>query len=273
MLALLAVAAVACGSAADEEPLAIVANAHQSGTLAVGTQRVLVGIAEQDGLGFLGGEDLPVEIDFFFGDDPEQVDQTVEGSFLWTVPGVRGLYRATVTFDRPGTWGLVARLSGRSASGVTLFSVVPESPVPDVGDVAPAAKTPTGAEFPLGEISSDHSPDPRFYQMSLDVAIASEKPTVVVFATPAFCTTATCGPTLDVVKSLAGDYPETNFVHVEVYTNLAAQDPGELEVVPAVTVWRLPSEPWVFVIDEAGTIRARFEGTMAPDELQAALTR
>ena len=273
MLAMLAMLASACGSNAEQTPLAIVANAHQAGTLAVGTQRVLVGIAEQDGLGFLGGEDVPVEFDFFYGDDPNQEGQTVKGSFVWTVPEVRGLYRTTVTFDRPGTWGLVARLSGQPASGVTLFSVVSESPVPDVGDSAPEAVTPTGTEFALEDISSDSAPDPRFYELSLDEAIRSGKPTVVVFATPAFCTSATCGPTLDVVKSLAGGYPGVNFVHVEVFTNLTAQNPDDLQVVPAVEAWRLPSEPWVFVIDEAGYVSERFEGTLAPEELQAALDR
>ena len=35
--------------------------------------------------------------------------------------------------------------------------------------------------------------------------------------------------------------------------------------------YNLPSEPWVFVIDENGTVTGRFEGVMDPAELDAML--
>jgi len=41
--------------------------------------------------------------------------------------------------------------------------------------------------------------------------------------------------------------------------------------VEAVEAWRLVSEPWAFVVDSTGTIAARFEGAVDPDELRAAL--
>jgi hypothetical protein len=62
-----------------------------------------------------------------------------------------------------------------------------------------------------------------------------------------------------------------NFVHVEIYENLDATTPEELRVVEAVDAWRLPSEPWVFVVDDAGLIAVRFEGAVDPDELRAVL--
>jgi hypothetical protein len=272
MLGVLSLAVLASCGPSEARPLVIVANAHQAGTLAVGEQRVLIGLVEAEGNRFLADPALEVTVDFFFGDDPSQVAGTVVGEFLWTVPEVRGLYRTTFSFDRPGTWGVVVRADGLPGSEVTLFSVVPDSPVPAVGDPAPRVVTPAASERPLAEISSDPAPDPRFYELSLDAALASGRKTVVVFATPRFCATATCGPVLDLVKGIAPRFPDVNFVHVEVYENLDPADGEDLVLVPAVVDWRLPSEPWVFVVDGTGTVAAAFEGTVAPEELQAALT-
>ena len=41
--------------------------------------------------------------------------------------------------------------------------------------------------------------------------------------------------------------------------------------VPATNEWGLPTEPYVFVVDAAGNIFAKFEGIAAADELEAAL--
>jgi hypothetical protein len=38
-----------------------------------------------------------------------------------------------------------------------------------------------------------------------------------------------------------------------------------------VLEWNLRSEPWVFVVDGAGIVRARFEGVTTRRELEAAL--
>ena len=48
-------------------------------------------------------------------------------------------------------------------------------------------------------------------------AVAARKPFVVVFATPKFCKTAQCGPTLDRVKPIAAAHPDVTFINVEPY--------------------------------------------------------
>ena len=40
-----------------------------------------------------------------------------------------------------------------------------------------------------------------------------------------------------------------------------------------VSEWRLPSEPWVFLVGRDGRIRARFEGSVSAAELSAAVQR
>ena len=118
--------------------------------------------------------------------------------------------------------------------------------------------------------------DPDLYQVSLDRAIANEKPTVVVFASPAFCQNAVCGPQVDVLQELKNSYKsDANFVHVDFYDN-PQEIQGDLDravISPAVREWRLPSIEWTFVIDKQGIVTARFEGFATFDEVNGALQK
>jgi hypothetical protein len=63
------------------------------------------------------------------------------------------------------------------------------------------------------------------------------------------------------------DLWETSGVH-------ASGDMGESaekKSFPTVEEWRLDTEPWIFVVDGQGIIRAKFEGLMTLTELEAAL--
>jgi glutathione peroxidase-family protein len=42
---------------------------------------------------------------------------------------------------------------------------------------------------------------------------------------------------------------------------------------PQVAAWRLPTEPWAFVIGRDGRVAARFEGAFSAAELRAAVQR
>jgi len=267
--ALAAIAAACGGSTAagiPEEAFPVVANAD----LAVGSQRLLVALVTPEG-DSLAASDFPVEFDLY-SPEATQPSFTVTGNFMWTVPEVRGLYRAEVTFDRAGRWQIAAHSPGDPSGSHIPFDVAEEGRTPEVGEPAPSVGTRTAQEVAtLSEISTDPDPDPRFYELSLDAAVSSGRPTVVVFSTPGFCVSATCGPMLDNVKLVAADFPRVNFVHVEIYENLDAATRQELNVVEAVEAWRLVSEPWVFVVDSTGSIAARFEGAVDPDELRAAL--
>ena len=257
----------ACGMSGSEENLAVVANAP--GTFAVGeTQRLMVGLVDITTAEFLASPDLPATA-ILTGPDESEIEATAE--FMWTVPDVVGLYLVHATFDQEGTWWVRLRPDGMGPTQQAAFTVSANDVVPGVGDLAPAVKTSTLADHPLEEISSDDEPDPALYELSLDAALGNGRPTVVVFATPAFCVSQTCGPMLDQVKAVAATHPSANFLHVEIYENLDAISADDLIIVPAVMAWGLPSEPWVFVIDSEGKVAARFEGAMMASELEAAL--
>jgi hypothetical protein len=158
--------------------------------------------------------------------------------------------------------------------------VLQQGSTPAIGDQAPVSDTPT-ATTPDGiaRISSDASPDPDFYKVSEPDALAQHKPFVIVFATPAFCRSAMCGPTLNVVKSVAADYKsKLTFIHVEpyelTYTNGTLQpvlgEDGLPIPIDATNIWGLPTEPYIFVVDSSGKVTAKFEGVVSTDELSAA---
>lgn len=270
---ILVILAVSCGSprvaseSGDAAPVAILANSP--GTITVGDARLLIGLVDANGVS-LASPERSVTVQVV---DPAtaEVVASADGEFLWTVPDARGLYVANVELDREGTMGVAVTSSDLPSSALVPLQVATASVVPSRGQPAPRSVTPTIADHPLDEITSDPTPVEAFYRHSLSDVVGTGVPVVAVFSTPAFCVSASCGPTLDIVESVAVQMADVVFVHVEIYTNLDADRFEDLELAPAVLEWRLPSEPWVFVIDGDGTIHAAFEGALGVEELEAAV--
>jgi hypothetical protein len=202
---------------------------------------------------------------------------------MTTVPGRPGLYRTEATFDKAGDWGVEATATaanGAKRTGRFVFPVRDTGTTPRIGATAPASENPTATTAEqIAQISTDDDPDPDFYGETVAQALAAHQPFAVVFATPAFCTSQTCGPTLDLVKSSAADFKaRMAFIHVEPY-QLEFTD-GSLRPVlsdqnlpisvSATEQWGLPSEPYVFVVDSSGRVTAKFEGIASAEELRAA---
>jgi hypothetical protein len=57
------------------------------------------------------------------------------------------------------------------------------------------------------------------------------------------------------------------FIHVEIYKD---NDPAKGEN-RWVRQWRLPTEPWIFLVGRDGRIKAKFEGAVSRTELAAAV--
>ena len=184
---------------------------------------------------------------------------------------VQGVYVARVTFPRAGTWGLevLVRVGGGAAESARLsVGVLAESLTPMIGAPAPRSRNLVAADVPeLKQIDSSEPPDPRLHQTRIADAIAQGKPQVIVFATPRYCTSRVCGPVVDIVRTLIPTYGDrVAFVHQEIWASGALQ-----KLSPTVEEWNLRSEPWIFVVDGQGLVRARFEGITTRRELEAAL--
>ena len=208
-----------------------------------------------------------------------------EGEFLWSIQDLVGVYVAQVDFPTPGPWIAEFTTEAPGAPAETIpfgFDVLEDGTSVAVGEAAPPSDTPTADDVggDLAKLSTDEDPDPRFYETSVADALAAGEPFVLAFATPAFCQSQTCGPMLDRVKAVAPDYPDVAFINVEPYQLEVTEDGrlqplldenGGLQVVDAVNDWGLLVEPWVFVVDADGTVRASFEGALGEDELREAL--
>ena len=116
-------------------------------------------------------------------------------------------------------------------------------------------------------LTSDGAPEPGLYQWSLDEALARPRPLLLIFSTPGYCHSRTCGPSLEVVKAVWREHVgRVDALHIEVFAN--PDEPEDLREAAAFDAWSLPSEPWIFVIDGAGRIFSRYEGTITAAELQ-----
>jgi hypothetical protein len=182
------------------------------------------------------------------------------------------IYVANLQLPKPGTyWVLAEPVGGRKVQAVGTVVVKKKTVAPDIGDAAPASQTPTLATAPLDELSTSKVPDRELYRSSVADALADHAPFVVAFATPKYCASRTCGPTVDVVSTVRREHAGSGirFIHVEIYKD---NDPAK-GVNQWVDQWKLPSEPWVFVVGADGKIRDRFEGAVSVRELDASVRR
>jgi hypothetical protein len=182
------------------------------------------------------------------------------------------IFVAQLELDEPGTyWVLAEPVGGRKIQAVGNVVVKTETAAPDVGAAAFPSKTPTLANATLEQLTTSTKPDRELYRSSVADALAAKKPFVVTFATPKYCTSRTCGPVVDVVSDVRRMHESsgTRFVHVEIYKD---NDPTKGEN-RWVREWKLPSEPWVFLVGSDGKIKARFEGTVSVRELDEAVGR
>ena len=220
------------------------------------------------------GEDAPAK------NPPAETRQAI--FHLWPY-GIRGAYSTEFNFDRPGRWRLDVTVDDGDFSGATQLevAVVEQSAVPGIGSRPPLSRSKTLDEVDdIAQLTTDYEPDPDLYRISVAEAIESPRPAVIVFASPAFCVSATCGPQVDAVTELKETYRgRADFVHVELYDR-PEEIQGDLsraELAGPVREWGftdLPewfNESWVYILNDAGLVEQRFEGFATLTELEAAL--
>lgn len=229
--------------------------------------------------------DRTATVDFYdLGRDPNKVVATATGAFVWTIQDERGMYILDVDLPEAGTWGaeFTTEAPGSPAETVRLtFDVHDSSPTVAIGDPAPASETPTLDDVggDVSQISTDTSPEPAFYSTSVADALAAHEPFILVFATPKFCASAQCGPTLDRLKPVAAAHPEVTFINVEPYQLQVVDGQlqpildanGSLQAAAVTNEWGLLTEPWIFAVDADGIVRGSYEVIVSDAELDSVL--
>ena len=192
------------------------------------------------------------------------------------VPGgdtadAQNIYVAHVRTPVPGTyWILAEPVGGRKIGAVGTMVVKREAAAPSVGDRAIPSRNPTVASgLDPKTITTARPPDTDLLQVSIAHALARKQPFVVTFATPLYCQTRLCGPVVQVVQFVARRFAGHGvaFIHIEIYRD---NDPAK-KTNAWVNEWKLPSEPFTFVVDRTGVIRTKLEGAFSAKELFAAV--
>lgn len=191
-------------------------------------------------------------------------------------------YPLRATLPEPGIYDLTIEVVD-AATGDTAATELPiqafdrsQVEVPLVGEPMPAVTTPTFDDSAgVDRLCTRLEPCP-FHERSATASLADGRPLALLVATPAFCSTAYCGPVLETVIEESANHPGIDIVHVEVYANTTEVDGNYLdpriELAPAVAALRLGFEPSLFLVDGDGVLVDRIDNIFDRSELAAALS-
>lgn len=210
------------------------------------------------------------------------------GSVPTIVTGANGVYEAEdVTFDRAGVWRatLSIEIDGVPRQLSTDFRVDPESGIPAPGMPAPKTETLTldsknVEEEAIDSMASggDPVPDPELHEWTIADAIEQGRPALVLFGTPAFCTSRFCGPEVVELQRLADEHPDRAvYIHVEIWKKYDAENrvvnKGAAEWLLRKLADGTPemTEPWLFLIGSDGIVADRWGPLFDSAEVAAAL--
>jgi hypothetical protein len=187
---------------------------------------------------------------------------------------IASIYAARVPLRQRGRYYVltVTKTGGQTLGATTQVKVVPDSPIPNVGERPPAIDTDTVAGAPNEEaVDTRIPPAPDLHQTSFK-DVLGKKPVALLFATPQLCQSRVCGPVVDIELQMKAKYGDRMaFIHQEVYVDNKV-DKG---LRPALRAFNLQTEPWLFTLKADGTIAARMEGSFGvrafEDAIKAAL--
>ncbi|MGH7540044.1 MAG: hypothetical protein ACRELC_03490, partial [Gemmatimonadota bacterium] len=204
-----------------------------------------------------------------------------------TVTASAGVYEAEdVTFDRAGVWRATVDVTvdGVARELAAEFAVANESAIPAPGMEAPRTETLTVDSKDVREGAIDSTadgggdiPDPELHEVTIAEAIELGRPALVLFGTPAYCTSRFCGPEVTALQRLAAEHPDrAEYIHVEIWKDYRA----EPQVVnQGAADWLLRgteespqmTEPWLYLIGPDGIIVERWGPLFDTSEVAAAL--
>jgi len=213
-------------------------------------------------------------------DDEPNADISSNGlaSFYLFPFGTRGIHSTDLEFDRAGLWSVSAdipRPNGTTERVEVRFTVAELAQSVTVGQSAPASESRTlKSTGDLAKLTTGSQRDAGLYEFSIAEALERDKPFLVVFASPAFCTNAVCGPQVEIASELRETYgDQVDFVHVDLYSNPheIQGDLSKARLTPILEEWGLTSQEWTFIVDSNGIITHRFENFAPKPELIEAL--
>jgi len=182
------------------------------------------------------------------------------------------VYEAMVPLAKPGMYDVlaVAKVAGKDVAAGSQVNVVrpAQDKIPDVGERPPPVETDTLASAG-GDVKAIDTREPPGTMHDASFAdVLGEKPTVLLFATPQLCQSRVCGPVVDVTEQLKRTYSDrVQFIHQEVYVDNEVNK----GLRPPLKAFNLPTEPWLFAVNEEGRITERLEGSFGFNAVERAI--
>lgn len=203
-------------------------------TIGTGNQRVLVELRNSDGE-LISLDAAPTGT---LRDENGSPVDTSDGELVWVVPEEQPAYAFYFDIPVAETYQLTVD-GGESGQSRPAGFVAVENPV-QVG---------------VGEIARPIS--------GPDVV----GPALVVFATPEWCQSESCEPMVDQAQAAVGPLEGIGLVLVDVFANPDVEEEDDLLLSPDVNQWGLPSQPWLYAVDESGRVVAVYEGALSDSEM------
>lgn len=233
----------------------------ESSDVFVGVPRLVLTLLERDaqpefpqGATFLIRYFEPTEGGIKFHSEVDLVQIDVEG--------LRYLIANLPPFDAAGQWAIAVTVElsdGTAESTPRLPFLVRSSPRGlQAGDAAPTLDTPTASDGILERMTAVPDKALGMYDRSAAELIAEAEPFLIVWTSVERCAgRLSCAQALDQARKvhLRGDI---SVIHVEPF---GRPRPGDLQnlIDAANEAWTIEAEPQFFVVDETGSITARFE--------------
>ncbi|MDP6665919.1 MAG: hypothetical protein QF357_00820 [Dehalococcoidia bacterium] len=248
--------------------------------LGTGTQRF--GIVLSDDRGLIRFPVVKLTAEYFpdgYDYEPEaSLTQSASSRFYEFPFGTRGIHSTVMEFGRAGLWSVSAEIprpDGTRAPFEVRFPVTESAMSVTVGEQAPASDSRTLASVgDIAELTTGSHRDSELYRYSIADALDRDRPLMIVFASPAFCTNAVCGPQVEVVSELREEYGDrVDFVHIDLYSNPheIQGDLSRARFSPVLAEWGLVSQEWTFIVGADGIVTHRFENFAPKPELIEAL--
>jgi hypothetical protein len=195
----------------------------------------------------------------------------------------RTLYRTRVTLPTTGAYAATVTAStgdGQTLVGVTGFDVLPDNGTPALGEAVVPTDTPTleSSGYDLSKITTDPDPLPYLYLDSVRDALRLGRAFVLVIDTVGLGVNNACGSGVGEARTIPAAFPGLWVIHAEPWVNpsgdgVLVNDPAgsPRRIAPWAAAWGVTEPPWLFIVGDDGTLRAKFQGIFGTDELLSAL--
>ncbi|HVD70050.1 MAG TPA: hypothetical protein VNG34_04285 [Actinomycetota bacterium] len=207
-----------------------------------------------------------------------------QGPALTNPSDAAGVYQGEgIRFDKVGVWTATIDADVDTIGPLTLetnFAVRDQPALPAPGQKALKTENLTVDSKDVKPVSIDSRaqdgdpiPDPELHQWTIADAIAQGRPALVLFATPVYCQSHFCGPSVEALQQLAADYPDKAvYIHVEIW-----RDYNKSVVNQGAADWLYRNdnltEPWLYLIDDKGVIADRWGPLFDTDEVGQVLSQ